>query len=90
MTFKKLNDEPIAIEYIEDEHDETRDFQPSFWWYNQRYYLNDFTRTHDNPWVGWFGPDYIHGYENDNYINPLFIEVSDDGEAVNVYEEVTR
>ena len=41
--FKKINEEPIEIEYVEDEHDEDRDFQPSFWLaapgYNKRYYI---------------------------------------------------
>lgn len=83
--FVKVNDEPIEIEYVEDEHNEERDFQPSFWFNNRRYYLDDFLRT-QSAWTNMDVPDYIHGYEADNYHNPLFIELIKD-EAVNVYEE---
>ena len=81
----KINDEPIEIEYIEDEHDETRDFEPSFWVNNRRYYLNDFLRTHNNPWIGGDFPEYIHGVETENYYNPIYIELIG-SDAVNVYE----
>ena len=82
--YNKLNVEPIEIEYVEDEHEESRDFTPSFWWNNRRYYFKDFLRTHDNPWVGGDFPEYIHAYESENYYNPLYIELIGDG-AVNVY-----
>ena len=29
--FVKQNSEPVPIECVEDEHEEARDFQPSFW-----------------------------------------------------------
>lgn len=87
MSYIKLNIEPIEIEFVEDEHDATKDYISSFWWNNKRYYLQDFTRTHNNPWVYNNFPEYIHGYESDNYFHPLFIEIVGD-EAVNVYEEV--
>lgn len=87
----KINDEPIEIEYVEDEHEEARDFEPSFWLaaagYNRRYYLGDFVRTHDNPWIGGEFPENIHGFESDEYWNPLFVEILDGGEAVNVYRQ---
>ena len=85
MDYVKLNEEPIEIEYVEDEHDEERDFQPSFWFENRRYFLNDFMRTHNNPWIGDNYPDYIHGYEADEYYHPLFIELVGGDVAVNVY-----
>ena len=87
--FKKLNSEPIMIERVTDEHEEKNDFKPSFWWRNRRHYLEDFTRVHNNPWIGTtmcdMYPDYIHGMESENYFNPLFIELLGDGE-LNVYE----
>ena len=83
--FIKLNDEPIEIEYVEDEHQEERDFTPSFWFNNRRYYLDDFMRTHNNPWIADTYPENIHGYESDEYYNPLYIELIGD-EAVNVYK----
>lgn len=82
----KLNDEPIEIEYVEDEHDEEYDFQPSFWWNNQRYHLNDFIRAKNNPWVSTEFPDFIDAYEAEEYYHPLFIELVDDY-AVNIWEE---
>lgn len=87
MAYIKQNEEPIEIEFVEDEHDSEKDFQASFWFDNKRYYLDDFIRTHDNPWcAGCDFPEYIHGYESDNYWNPLYIELIGD-EAVNVYKE---
>lgn len=82
----KLNDEPIDIEYVEDEHDTSRDFTPSFWYWNKRYYIGDFIRVHNNPWINDDFPENIHGIESENYYNPIFIEVID-GEQVNVYKE---
>lgn len=89
FTFKKLSDEPIPIEYVLDEHEESRDFVPSFWFRNRRHYLDDYVRTHNNPWIGCAEfPDYIHGMESEVYVKPLFIEIVDNGDAVNVYEEI--
>lgn len=89
--FKKLNDEPIEIEYVADEHDESRDFVPSFWFENRRHYLDDYVRVHDNPWFSSYDnfPNYIHGVEGDVYSHPLFVEIID-GEYVNVYRENER
>ena len=84
--FVKQNTDPILIETIEDEHEASRDFQPSFWWNNHRYYIDDFIRCHNNPWVslGSEFPDHIYGYESDCYVSPLFIELIADS-AVNIY-----
>lgn len=84
----KLNNKPIAIEYVEDEHEASRDFEPSFWWWNRRYYLSDFIRCHNNPWLGENYPAEIHAVECGNYYNPLFISLTEDGEGVYIYEEV--
>lgn len=85
--FIKLNDEPILIEYVEDEHDSELDYKSSFWFRNHRYYLKDFVRCHNNPWISDTGiPENITGMEDDNYYNPLFIEVIS-AEEINVYEE---
>lgn len=85
--YVKINTEPIEIEYVEDEHNENRDFEPSFWCNNRRYYLTDFTRIHDNPFIcGDNFPDYIHGIENETYYRPLFIELINNDTAVNAYE----
>ena len=50
------------------------------------HYLSDFVRCHNNPWGGIDSPDYIHGYDSTNIYNPLFVEISDSGEAVRLYE----
>ena len=87
-TFIKQNAEPVPIDTIEDEHESSRDYKPSFWWNNRRYYLDDFIRCHNNPWIGLGAgfPPHIHGYESDCYVNPLFIEQIGDS-AVNIYLE---
>lgn len=91
MTTYKKESDWIEIEYVEDEHEEENDFKPSFWFENKRHFLDNFLRTHNNPWGGISDcPDYIHGYEADNYWNPIFIEIANSGDAVRVYraEEV--
>ena len=83
--YKRLNDAPIEIECVEDEHQEENDFKPSFWFNNRRYFIDDFTRTHNNPWVGGDWPEFIHAFESEEYYHPLYIELIGDY-AVNVYE----
>ncbi len=87
MAWQKVA-ENVTIEMVEDEHLEELDFEPSFWFENRRWYLKDFIRCHNNPWVGADSfPEYIHGYDAENYFNPIFIELVGD-EAVNSYREV--
>lgn len=85
--FVKQNSEPILIEHVIDEHDENKDFYPSFCFNNRRYYLEDFISV-NTPFVGLYYdiPDYIHGVESENYINPLFVEILSD-EFINIYIE---
>ena len=89
MSYEKLNVEPIMVEYVLNE--DMDDFIASFMWDDKRYYLSDFIRTHNNPWSGEMDvPDYIHGYEANNYWNPLFVELIN-GEYVdhiNLYKVV--
>ena len=86
--YHKLNRRPIEIECVPDEHEEENDFKPSFWWYNRRYFLENFIQVHHNLWMGFDDtiPEYIHGVEADKYVHPLFVELIGDS-AVNVYEE---
>ncbi len=87
--YKKLNNEPIEIEYVVNQNDdanEEKDLEPSFLFEGERYFLSEFVRTHNNPWIGGEWPDHIHGYEVMNYYNPLFIELVG-GDAVNVYRK---
>lgn len=87
----KLNDEPIEIEYVPDEHDESKDFEPSFWLWNKRYYLSDFSRLRNNPWIELYEeiPDYIHAVlDNDtteSFVCPKYLEIDAAGEHVNIY-----
>lgn len=85
--YKKQNDGWIVIETVPDEHDGALDFEPSFWFENSRHYIKDFTRCHNSSFIGGGFPGYIHGFETENYYDTLFIELSDDGGAVNVYRE---
>ena len=59
----------------------------SFCFNNRRYYLEDFISV-NTPFVGLYYdiPDYIHGVESENYINPLFVEILSD-EFINIYIE---
>ncbi len=77
--FKKLNKQPLKIHY-------TKKGDAYFNWKKQRKHLNNFLRTHNNPWIGNLHlPEHIHGLEaNENY-NPLYIEILHDNDAVNVY-----
>ncbi len=86
--FQRLNNGPVDIEYVLDEHEDAKDFEPSFWFNNRRYFISDFTRTRNNPWIGNLDfPEYIHGMETDNYYDPLYIELLRD-DQVNIYQTV--
>ena len=88
----KILESNIPVEYVEDEHDSERDFEPSFWYWNKRYYLDDFVRVHNNPWACYSYPDFIHGVQSDgspdSYEHPLLIGLDEAGETVTVYREV--
>ena len=88
--FIKLNSAPIPIDYVEHEHDESLDFQPSFWFENKRHMLGEYVRTHNNPWCQMGVPEFIHGVQMDgsmrSFTDPLYIELIGDSE-VNVYHE---
>ncbi len=86
MSFIKLNDEPVLIEYVEDEHEAERDFTPSFWFENSRHYMDDYIRVHNNPWMSDTFPEHIHAMESNEYYHPLYLELVD-SEHVNVYRE---
>jgi len=83
MKYVKMNDEPIEIQY--EEYEDTREFEPCFHFEDETYWLHNFIRCHNNPWVSDNFPAHIHGYEAENYYHPLFIELIGDI-AVNVYE----
>ena len=90
----EILEENIPVEYVEDEHDTEKDFEPSFWYWNKRYYLSDFTRVHNNPWCCYSYPDFIQGVQDDgsrdSFENPLLIRLDDAGETVTVYREVIK
>lgn len=78
-----------ATEEMKEYLDEEEYFQPGFEWDDIFYYLDDFVRTHSNPWSNMHTPTYIHGYDSTDWCNPLFIELADSGDAVRLYERVT-
>lgn len=83
IQFVKLNDEPIEIEYGDNDN-------YVFTFDGQTYDLNDFIRTHDNAWAKYDVPDYIHGVYAYDYSNPIWIELVDNrDDYVNVYRQVT-
>ena len=86
--FQRLNNGPVDIEYVPDEHEEARDFEPSFWFDNRRYFISDFIKVQNNPWIGNLDyPEYIHAMETDNYYDPLYVELIGDSQ-VNIYRTV--
>lgn len=84
-TFVKQNDEPIAIEYFVDTEDECLDIRTGFVWNDCRYYLDQFMRCHDNPWILDTFPDHIHAMQCDQYYEPLFLEFVG-GDYINIYQ----
>lgn len=84
-TFVKQNDEPIDIEYFEDTEDESLTIRPGFVWNGCRYYLDQFIRCHNNPWILDTFPEHIHAMQLvDVDYEPLFIELVG-SENVNIY-----
>ena len=89
MNFFKMNEKPIEIEYEYPYDDEELDPIVFFRFDGEKYYLYDFIRCHNNPWVGENNfPDYIHGYNwyTMGIFAPMYIEITDD-EYINVYGE---
>ena len=84
-TFVKQNYEPVVIEYFEDKEDESLTIRPGFVWNDCRYYLDQFMRCHDNPWVLDTFPEHIHAMQYDQYYEPLFLEFVG-GDYVNIYQ----
>ena len=84
-TFVKQNDEPVVIDYIIDRHSEDMTIKPSFVWNGCRYYLDQFIRCHNNPWILDTFPEHIHAMQYDQYYEPLFLEFVG-GDYVNIYQ----
>lgn len=90
-TYKHIG--TVVIDSVPDEHEEIRDYELSFWWNNRRYYLSDFVRVHNNPWIYDDFPEVICGMESDNYSKHcLFIGcpggVLEEGYKLWLFEEV--
>ena len=84
-SFKLLSDW-LLIESISDIDSETG-FRDVFYLDQTPYYIDDFVRVHNSAWIDDTNyPDYIHGMEIGPIDNPLFIELSDDGEQVRAYQ----
>lgn len=66
----------------------TVDDKPYFNYHGRRIHMDAIVRTHNNPWVSDIYPEYIHGFEADEYYDPLYIRVNDDGTAVKVYKKM--
>ena len=84
-TFVKQNYEPVAIEYFEDTEDESLTIRPGFVWNDCRYYLDQFMRCHNNPWILDTFPEHIHAMQCDQYYEPLFLELVG-SDYVNIYQ----
>lgn len=78
--FVKLNDEPVEITFNEDD-------APVFDWNGNTYYIDDFYKVRNNPWIEVIDcPEYIHACDMD-WTHPLFIGLDDSGEYVDIYEQ---
>ena len=91
--YEKVNAEPLEIVttgYTYAGFNEPERGTCEAFWFDGRYYnLDEFARTHNNPWMGGDYPDYIHGVEIENYYNPIYIEVIEAYDpCVNVYRYV--
>lgn len=74
----KITKEPIEISYFPDE-DDRYNYQPSFLLNGTRYWLQDFIRTKNTPWVqSELFPDYIDAYQANEYVYPLYIQLVND------------
>lgn len=60
--------------------------QPYVEFESKTYWLTDFIKTHNNPWITDNYPDYIHGYD----IRPIFIEISDSGDCARLYKRKVK
>ena len=70
---------------------------PYFDFRKRRYHLGNVNTTcpvllrcRNNMWSAFNNdelPSYIHGYSSESY-NPIFVEISDSGEAVRIYEHI--
>ena len=80
--FIKVNKRPLSVK--------TNKKGMYFIFKKVRYYLDDFIRTHNNPWLADIYPDNIIAVNTSNYnsyCDPLFIEIIDTFDIlVNVYE----
>ena len=93
MAFIKQNEEPIEIEYMPDpdrENDLFCDYVPMFEFEGEYHRLDNYVRTHDNPWCPGGNdiyPSYIHAYDCFDYTRYVkYVEVVDD-DHINVYRE---
>lgn len=92
MVWVKQNMEPISIEWVPREDGSCKlypDFVPSFWFEDERHYLDEYIRCHDNVWVGDGNfPEFIHGFDGFDYSDYVkFVEIVDD-DHVNVWRNV--
>ena len=85
-----------SLFYYAEQFDENENMLDYFIHKGKKYAINQFYRfnTMFNPSVAPTfyennEPTRIAGYDSENYYNPILIELSECGEAVRVYQEVT-
>lgn len=95
MEFVKISDW-LEIKYkeITDEMKEYTNednwIQGGFEYNGDFYWLSNFVRAHNNPWGEIDCPGFIHGYDATNIFRPLFVEISDSGDAVRLYKHILK
>ena len=85
--FVKLNDEPIALNFIYAYKNDgsVDDLMVVFEFEGVEFDLEKFVKVRNNPWLTTEEyPDYIHAIHMSSYGRPLYLELVDE-EAVNLY-----
>lgn len=84
IKYIKVSKQPLEIHFLPDQ-DPRYEMQPSFVFNGCRYFLKDFLRIKNSPWIKKDNfPDYIDAYQACEYNMPLFLHLYDD-QTVDVY-----
>lgn len=84
VEYIKVTKHPIEIHFLPDQ-DPRYEMQPSFVFNGARYWLKDFLRIKDSPWIKEDNfPDYLDAYQANEYNFPLFLHLNKD-QTIDVY-----
>lgn len=85
--FNALSDWLPLVDVQPDSTLEDSDCDFGFVFNGSKYFLSNFARVHDSAWIDDTNyPDYIHGIEEGQLNDPLFIQLNEARDQVKVYE----